>query len=90
MGLDGVELIMAVEEEFFSGEEIPESVGEKLFTVGDLYDYVVSRLESQGELEALGEEQVWERLVELIVCQLSVKKEQVTREARFVEDLNVG
>lgn len=38
MGLDGVELVMATEDEF--GISIPDAVAEKMLTVGSLVDYV--------------------------------------------------
>lgn len=42
MGLDGVELIMAVEERF--GIDIPDEDAEKLVTPGQLHTYVLGRL----------------------------------------------
>lgn len=42
MGLDTVELVMAVEEEF--GIEIPNEDAEKMTTVGQVYTYVRNRL----------------------------------------------
>jgi hypothetical protein len=51
MGLDGVELIMAVEDEF--GLEIPEEDAQEFSTVGDLYDYLVARVGSQNAKRCL-------------------------------------
>lgn len=42
MGLDGVELVMAFEEEF--GIEIPDRDAEQLVTVGGAYEYVLRKL----------------------------------------------
>lgn len=38
--LDTVELVMAIEEEFSC--EIPESAADKILTVGDVVDYLIS------------------------------------------------
>ena len=42
MGLDAVELVMRVEEEF--GIEIPDAEAEEATTVGKLYELVLSKL----------------------------------------------
>ena len=39
MGLDGVELVLAIEDSF--GVEIPDEDAERIITVGDLNDYVL-------------------------------------------------
>ena len=45
MGLDSVELIMEFEKTF--GIEIPDADAEKLTTVGSVYDYIYSRIQSE-------------------------------------------
>jgi acyl carrier protein len=42
MGLDSVELLLAIEEEF--GLDIPDREAEKLVTVGNTYTYLLGRL----------------------------------------------
>ena len=42
MGLDGVEIVMETEETF--GIEIPDAIAERLYTPGDLIEYVLSQL----------------------------------------------
>jgi acyl carrier protein len=42
MGLDSVELVMAIEEEF--GLEIPDKAAERMYTVGDVYTYIKDRI----------------------------------------------
>lgn len=42
MGLDGLEIVMETEATF--GIEIPDAVAERLYTPGDLVDYVISQL----------------------------------------------
>ena len=41
MGLDGVELVMDVEETF--GVAIPDELAQKMRTVGDLYEYLLTQ-----------------------------------------------
>ncbi len=41
MGLDGVELVMDVEEKF--GVAIPDDLAQTMRTVGDLYEYLVTQ-----------------------------------------------
>lgn len=86
MGLDGVELVMAVEEEF--NLEIPEAAAAHLFCVGHMYNYVIQTLQSRGEVP--DKEAVWSRLRDVIVYQLGVRPEQVVMTAEFVRDFNVG
>ncbi len=83
MGLDTVELVLAVEEEF--GIEIPNAMAAQLIAVGDLYDCVVGQLRSRNE--PLAENEVWERLRSLIVDHLGVRPDEITRSAEFVRDL---
>jgi acyl carrier protein len=84
MGLDTVELVMAIEEEF--SIEIPNADSARLGVLGDLSDYVVAALRQRGETPDEG--QVWERLSALVVAQLGVRPEEVTRSAHVVKDLH--
>jgi acyl carrier protein len=83
MGLDTVELVMAVEEEF--GIEIPNKVATRLISVGAMQDYIMQALQSRGA--SANEAEVWKRLQSIVVFQLGVRPEEVTREAEFVRDL---
>jgi len=85
MGLDAVELVMAVEEHF--AIEVDNVDAAKLVSCGLLCDYVVGQLRVRGDTRT--EDEVWSQLKAIIVEQLAVKPEEVTREAKFVEDLGV-
>ncbi len=89
MGLDSVELVMAIEKEF--DIEIPDEKAAKLDTVGKLYQYVIENYNTvPSDTERLTfEAEVWERVKKVIVYQLGIKPEQVTKEASFVYDLGV-
>ena len=83
MGLDTVELVIAIEEEF--NLQISDADAEKLGLLGDLHDYVVRALKQRGE--TLDETEVWERLKKIVVAQLGVRPERVTKSAHIVNDL---
>jgi acyl carrier protein len=84
LGLDTVELIMAVEEDF--GFEIPDAAAEKMLTVGDLHAFLVTELRRRGRSD-VDDKRVFERLREIICTQLGVKEELVVPQAQFVKDL---
>lgn len=87
MGLEAVELLLSVEEEFKI--TISESEAEKMPRVGDLYAYVVKTLREGLGAKAPGELEIWHRLKALIVAEIGVRPEEVTLEARFAEDLDI-
>ncbi len=86
MGLDTVELALSVEETFEI--EIPNAVAEKIYTVGDLHEFVVSEL-LRLDRQNVNKDIVFDILRNLICFQLSVKPEQVIASARFIQDLHV-
>ena len=81
MGLEIVELLMAVETEF--GVEIPEAEAEKLARVGALHDFIVKTLRQRGELPPIVEAEIWGRLVRLIVEYLGTEPARIHRDAYF-------
>jgi hypothetical protein len=83
MGLDTVELVMAIEEEF--GIEIPNADAPTLAVLGDMHDYVVRALRQRGDTP--DQAQVWERLRMVVVEQLGVRPDEVRRTAHIVYDL---
>ncbi len=107
MGLESVELVMAVEDAFeisISDEEAGEIV-----KVGDFYNLILKLLrkeadskegercltahnfiEIQKSLKEWHEKDVWGILKVLVAEQLGVKPEEVTLEARFVDDLGMN
>jgi acyl carrier protein len=83
MGLDTVELLMAIEEEF--GIDVPNEDAATLETAGDISLCVLKLLEAKGAQPSPGA--TWERVRSIITYQLGVKLEEVTPEARIVHDL---
>jgi acyl carrier protein len=86
MGLDTVELIMAIEEEF--DLEIPNERAATIFTVGELHAFLVSELGRLGRSD-LDEDGVFTTLRYLICRQTGVEPDEVVPSARFVEDLRL-
>ncbi|MEE9344534.1 MAG: hypothetical protein V3U88_02900 [Methylococcales bacterium] len=87
MGLESVELVMAIEEEF--DINIPDEEAGNFDTVGKLYRHIVDVLYQSGRSGQVDESDVWERMKDVIVSQLGVRPEQVTEDASFVSDLGI-
>ena len=83
MGLDTVDLVIAVEKEFQI--EISDGDAEKLGVLGDLHDYIVQAIRQRGETP--DELHIWERLKTVVVAQLGVRPDEVVRSAHIVQDL---
>ena len=86
MGLDSVEIILTVEEEF--GLEIPDAEAARMVTVGDLQAFLVVELRRLGR-PAANDDKIFERLRDIICRQLGLKPDAVIPAARFVKDLGV-
>jgi acyl carrier protein len=84
MGLDTVELVLAVERHF--DIEIPDEEASKLYTVGLLHSFVVAQMLRAGR-SGVDAEKVYGELRVLICHQLGVKPGEVVPDARFVQDL---
>ena len=83
MGLDIVELVMRVEEEF--GVEIADEDAEKLLTAGDIANHVAYLLQAPLPRHT----EIWERVRAILVDQCAVSPEKITRDARLVQDLRL-
>jgi acyl carrier protein len=84
MGMDTVELVMAVEAIFEI--DIPDEQAEQLETVGKLHQFVVAELIRRGRAE-INPAMVFDQLRTIICRQLGVKPVQVVPEAHFIHDL---
>ena len=86
MGLDTVELVIAIEEEF--DISISDDEASEMITVGDIYFHVLKELSSRNsEEERPDQDSIWERVKAVVVYQLGVKTAQVMKNSRVVEDL---
>ena len=85
MGLDTVELVMAVEDEF--GLAIPNSAAANIVTVGDLTDWVTDHL--RGEGRATPRPEVRARIVAIVGRFVSVTRPLEDHHS-FVHDLGLA
>ncbi len=86
MGLDTVELVMAVEEHFHI--EIPDDEASKIFTVGELHTFIVNALSRAGRTD-ISNTAAFDELRDLICNQLGVDPQIVKPEARIVKDFGI-
>jgi acyl carrier protein len=84
MGLDAVELVLAVEDIF--GIDVPDEIAATLFTVGALQEFIVGEL-TRLERPDVNRDIVFDLLRNVICMQLGVRPEEVRPAARFVQDL---
>lgn len=90
MGLDIVELIVAIEDTF--GIEIPDRDAENLATVGSLADYVYRALRGREtyKRDSRYNRELVERIVILIVSdKCGIKPENIERRHSFTTDLGM-
>ena len=88
MGLDTVELVMSVEEEF--DIDIPPEAAEKITTVGDLRDFVVASLERKGgAVGGVCPDSVLQRIQRIFEKDHGLGPERVVPAARIIADLGL-
>lgn len=80
-----MELILSIEDTF--DIEISDAVAEKIYTVGDLHEFVFSELTRLERLN-INREIVFDVLRSLVCSQLGVKPDEVVPSAHFVNDLH--
>jgi acyl carrier protein len=85
VGLDTVELVMAIEEGF--GFEIPNEQAAKMFTVGHMHAYLVAELSRRGQRE--DEAHIYARMRDVICRQTGVEAREIVPSASFVDDLRL-
>jgi len=85
MGLDTVELVMAVEAEF--GIDIPNEIASGTITLGDIRDFVILALKSRSE--AVDPDDVWQRIKVIMRRDYAVRERHLVPEAEIVADLGL-
>lgn len=88
MGLDAVELVIAAEEEF--DLQIPDAAAGEMQYVGDMHAFILNTLRERHGAEAVDEQDIWQRVKQIVVEQLGVNPESVTPTAHFIRDLNLS
>lgn len=85
MGLDTVELVMAVEKEFRI--TIPNEAASRLQRLSDFQDRVLHTLEERGE--SADPSNIWQRLKRVVIEQCAVEEHQVVPDAHIIYDLGL-
>ncbi|HEU5116936.1 MAG TPA: hypothetical protein VFT74_09705 [Isosphaeraceae bacterium] len=85
MGLDTVELVMAVEEEF--SISIPDDVAPTLFRLGDLHAFAVKSLQARGE--TVDPSAAWARVKAVVRREFGIREKDLVPEAHIVFDLGL-
>lgn len=85
MGLDTVELVMAIEGEFAIA--ITDENAVKLVRLGDLQDHVVRTLKARGEVG--DEAATWERIKAIMRRDHAIPDRHLVLGASLVEDLGL-
>jgi acyl carrier protein len=86
MGLDSVELVLAVEEHIQI--DIPNGAAAKILTVRHMHEFIVA--EPRRRSREADPDAVFARLREIIVEQLPVEPSEVVLDAEFARDLRIG
>ena len=86
MGLEIVELLRRVEEEFEI--VIRDEEAEHTVNCGELCEVVLHKLRERGA--SPGETETWEKLRAVLADETSGPPERIARETRFLEDLGLG
>jgi hypothetical protein len=63
---------------------IPNDVAATLDTAGKLYEFILLNHGLDGDFN---KDQIWNKLVDIIIRQLGVRREEVKKESNFVYDL---
>lgn len=88
MGMDTVELVMALEEAFQIA--IPDEEAEKISTPHHVIDFIMSRLEGEQTstvgVKRWSREEVASKVREITIEQLAITPDQYHEDARFIED----
>jgi len=89
MGLDIVEMVMAVEKELHV--RLPDEELGRIRTVGELYDCVVKHLDATDvpEQGSRYEGKLWERYLDVIERESGARRDRLRPAAAFVEDLRL-
>ncbi len=86
MGLDTVELVMAVEDHF--GIAIPDDVAEKIYSVGLLHEFICAEHHRLGR-NTHTPQKAYDELIALVAKHSGVDPSRIHAESRFVDDLRM-
>ena len=82
MGMDSVEMVIAIEEEF--GIDIPDQEAEQIVTVGGLFDYLRKALKSTPPAQCITQKMFY-RVRRALVDNYAIEKASITLDRRLKE-----
>ncbi|WP_435015724.1 hypothetical protein TA3x_003272 [Tundrisphaera sp. TA3] len=85
VGLDIVELVMAIESTF--GINIPNEVAPTLETLGDIERFVIQALQERGS--PVDHAEVWSRITAIMKQDFGIAADRVRPDAHLVDDLGL-
>ena len=85
MGLDTVELVLQLEDEF--SIQMSDQRASEIISVGELTDYIVQLVAERGL--AIEAAEVYSRVREILIENYAVKPPAIERDARIVKDLGL-
>lgn len=86
MGLDSVELVLAIEEEF--GVDIPDRDAEKMYTVGAVYDWLKLRIASETPTACLTQK-IFYKLRRALIESYRLERQAITPDSRLTDLLPI-
>lgn len=87
MGLDTVEFILWVEQEFEI--EIPDRVTATILTVGQFSTYIHDKLLDLHGSKASSEAEIFARIQKFLVAEFKISPEKISCNSTFVNDLGL-
>lgn len=87
MGLDGVEIVMEVEQEF--GVTLGDAEVAGVRTVGDLVELVASKAPTNAPGQPRSRTDIVETVRRIVGNQMGVEYQWMPMETRFIEDLGI-
>jgi acyl carrier protein len=85
MGMDLVELVMEIEDDF--QVSIPDEEAQLIRTVGELSEWLAREVSADSTPSSWTTDQLQAHLYQIIADQLGIRVEDIHPESRFVEDL---
>ena len=88
MGLNSVEIVMEVEDEF--DISIPDPDAERIMRVGELAEYVFAAMGGDQNSKGLSRDDVLQKIRTIVSEQMVMPIDQITAEKHFVRDLHIN
>ena len=88
MGLDTVEIVLWAEKEF--DLQLPDDEVSLIYTVGEYSDYLHQKLKAKyGFKPSPSNDDIFNEIKKMLIKNYAVKESKITRNARFIQDLNL-